>query len=292
VAKVITIAAGLNEVVITPQTTFIVPSAKKFYDLVLHDADPHPTVPYTVSDILAKSSNIGTIFVSQKIGTQKQENYMRAFGLGEQTALAFPGEARGLLKPSLQWHGTENVTVAYGQGVAATAIQLVSAVNAIANGGVYVAPKLVDAVIAPDGSQQPTLPSATRRVVSAQVAEQMNLMMRDVVCSGTAKGFANVAGYTIAGKTGTGYKAQPNGTYLDAQGNHAYYASFVGFLPAEDPQITILVSIDQPPANAQHFGANTAAPVFAQIASSAIVDLGIQPPTANGGCPTRQRVGA
>ncbi|MFM8531243.1 MAG: penicillin-binding transpeptidase domain-containing protein, partial [Ilumatobacteraceae bacterium] len=184
------------------------------------------------------------------------------------------------------WRGTENVTVAYGQGVAATAIQLVSAVNVIANGGLYVAPKLVKSVITPSGERDDTMPSAARRVVSPDVAAQMTFMMRDVVCSGTARGWAGVKGYTVAGKTGTGYKAQPNGTYLDEQGQKSYYASFVGFLPAERPHITVLVSIDEPPANAAHFGANTAAPVFNRIAKAAIADLGIQAPVQGSGCPS------
>ena len=287
VAKVITVAAALNEKKVTPQTSFLVPFRKKYWDVWLHDAEVHPTQSLTVHEILAKSSNIGTIFVSETIGPDKQESYMRAFGLGEPTALDFPGEARGILRPNAKWRGTENVTVAYGQGVAATAIQLVSAVNVIANGGVYVAPKLVASIVSPLGKQGDTMPSASRRVVSASVASQMNFLMRDVVCTGTAKGWAGIKGYTIAGKTGTGYKAQRNGTYFDEQGRRAYYASFVGFLPAEDPKITVLVSIDEPPPGAAHFGANTAAPVFNRIARAAIVNLGIQAPTNASGCPSR-----
>jgi cell division protein FtsI (penicillin-binding protein 3) len=290
VAKVVTVAAALNEKKVTASTTFVVPYRKKYWDEWLHDAEAHPTMPFTVGEILAKSSNIGTIFVSESIGPDKQESYMRAFGLGEPTALDFPGEARGILHPNSKWRGTENVTVAYGQGVAATAIQLVSAVNVIANGGVYVAPKLVKAVVSPEGKRTVTMPSATRRVVSAEVASQMNFLMRDVVCSGTAKGWAGIKGYTIAGKTGTGYKAQRNGTYFDEQGRHAYYASFVGFLPAENPRITVLVSIDEPPPGAQHFGANTAAPVFNKIARAAIVELGIQAPSNTAGCANAKAV--
>ena len=288
VAKVVTVAAALNERTVTPSTSFTVPYRKKYWDEWLHDAEAHPTMPLTVHEILAKSSNIGTIFISESIGPDKQEAYMRAFGLGEPTALDFPGEGRGILRPNSKWRGTENVTVAYGQGVSATAIQLVSAVNVIANGGVYVAPKLVKSVVSPFGKRTDTMPSATRRVVSPEVASQMNVLMRDVVCTGTAKGWASIKGYTIAGKTGTGYKAQKNGTYFDEQGRRAYYASFVGFLPAEDPQITVLVSIDEPPPGAQHFGANTAAPVFNKIARAAIVDLGIQAPSSSGGCPSNK----
>ena len=102
---------------------------------------------------------------------------------------------------------------------------------------------------------------------------------------------ARIKGYTIAGKTGTGYKAQKNGTYLDANGLHSYYSSFVGFLPAEDPRITVLVSIDEPPASAEHFGANTAAPVFNKIAKAAIMALGIQAPLMGGGCPSTSKTG-
>jgi len=288
VAKVITVSAALNEGTVSTDTEFVVPFRKKYWDEWLHDAEAHPTQTMTVHEILAKSSNIGTISISETIGPDRQEAYMRAFGFGEPTALDFPGEARGILRPNSKWRGTENVTVAYGQGVAATAIQLASAVNVIANGGVYVAPKLVSSVVTADGTREETMPSATRRVVAAEVASEMNRLMRDVVCSGTAKGWAGIKGYTIAGKTGTGYKAQKNGTYLDETGRHSYYASFVGFLPAEDPRITVLVSIDEPPADAQHFGANTAAPVFNKIAKAAIVRLGIQAPGGGGGCPGKQ----
>ena len=289
VAKVVTVAAALNEKKVQASTTFMVPDRKMFWDEWLHDAESHPTMPMTVQEILAKSSNIGTIFVSQTLGPDKQEAYMRAFGFGAETALDFPGESRGILHPSSRWRGTENVTVSYGQGVSATAIQLVSAVNVIANDGVYVAPKLVRSMTRPGGKAESTMASASRRVVSSDVARQMNLLMRDVVCVGTAKGWAGIKGYTIAGKTGTGYKAHKNGTYFDDEGRRAYYASFVGFLPAENPRITILVSIDEPPPGAQHFGANTAAPVFNKIARAAIVDLGIQAPTGSGGCPTETK---
>ncbi len=284
VAKVITVAGALNEGVVTEETGYEVPYQKLFYDVPLHDAEPHPTQWMTVARILAKSSNIGTIFVSQEMGIAKQEEYMRLFGLGEVSALDFPGESKGILRPHAEWQGNEKVTVAYGQGVAATAIQLISAVNTIANGGVYVAPKLVEGTIDASGDLNPTAPSATHEVIRPEIATTMNTLMRDVVCDGTASR-AKIPGYTIAGKTGTGLKAQPNGTYRNAEGNLTYYASFVGFLPAENPQVTILVSIDEPDGSAAHYGGNTAAPTFAQIAEAAVHELAIKPPTANGGCP-------
>jgi cell division protein FtsI (penicillin-binding protein 3) len=284
VAKVITVAAALNEKTVTPDTWFDVPWRKKFYDLFLSDAEQHPTQSMSVARILAKSSNIGTIFISQTIGFARQEAYMRAFGFGSVSALDFPGESRGIFRSHTEWQGTEKVTVAYGQGVAATALQLLGAVNTIANDGRYVDPKLVRATIDASGELSETPPSSTHEVITPETAQTMNVLMRDVVCAGTASQ-AKLPGYTIAGKTGTGYKAQANGTYFKEDGTKAYYASFVGFLPAEDPKVTILVSIDEPPADGDHFGGNTAAPTFARIAEAAVHELGIQPPTADGGCP-------
>jgi cell division protein FtsI (penicillin-binding protein 3) len=289
VAKVITISGALNEGAVTPDSVFNVPGTKHFYDPkhALRDADAHGPEDMTVAKILAKSSNIGTILVSQAMGdSAKLQAYQRAFGFGSKTALGFPAESAGLLIPPDKQRGDEKVTPAYGQGVAATAVQLVSAVNVIANGGVYVAPKLVKSVIDAKGEQRASAASATHRVVSGQTAQEMNLLMRDVVCIGTGKQ-SQLPGYTIAGKTGTGYKAQKNGTYFDDNGHRVYYASFVGFLPAENPQITILVSIDEPAAGGAHFGGTVASPVFTQIAQTAVRELDIAPPTASGGCPKR-----
>ncbi|MEZ5256082.1 MAG: penicillin-binding transpeptidase domain-containing protein [Ilumatobacteraceae bacterium] len=196
-----------------------------------------------------------------------------------------PGNRRASWKPHQEWQGTERVTVSYGQGVSSTAIQLIS-------GGEHVGQRRhvcgAEAGALDDrrpGNMQPTAPSATHRVVSEDVAATMNVLMRDVVCAGTASQ-AKIPGYTIAGKTGTGYKAQKNGTYWDENGHRSYYASFVGFFPAENPQVTVLVSIDEPPAGGAHFGGNTAAPAFARIAKAAIHELAIAPPTADGGCPS------
>lgn len=291
VAKAITIAAALNEGTVTPSTYLEVPWQKMFSDTMLHDAEQHPTESWSVSKILVKSSNIGTTEVMLSLGTtlretkEKQYSYMTAFGLGASSPLDFPGESKGLLKDWKKLEGAEQYTVGYGQGVGTTSIQLVTAMNVLANGGMYVAPKLLKATIGPDGAMTPAAPSATHRVVKPEVAVEMNAMMREVVCSGTGK-LAQVDGVTIAGKTGTGLKAQPNGTYLDADGNRTYYASFVGFFPAEDPQVTVLVSIDEPPADdIARFGGTAAAPVFARIVPSIMHELNVTPPTTTGGCP-------
>ncbi|HEX4980223.1 MAG TPA: penicillin-binding protein 2, partial [Ilumatobacteraceae bacterium] len=284
VAKVITVAAALNEGAVTPDTGFNVPWRELWGDDLLADAEPHPDEWLTVAQILIKSSNIGTIHVHQTIRRQKHWEYMRAFGLGEATALGFPGESPGIMKHWKDMWGSERVTAAFGQGVSSTSIQLAAAINVIANDGTYVAPKLVRSTVGPDGTVTDTLPSATREVVAEATAEEMQRLMKRVVCEGTGER-AQVSGFDVAGKTGTGYKAQPDGTYFNAAGERVYYSSFVGFFPAEDPQVTVLISIDEPPAGSNdRFGGTAAAPVFRELAPTIVHELGIRPTTGAVGC--------
>ena len=283
VAKVITIAAAINEGTVKRDSYFQVPGSMKFDGgIILRDAHPHGTEDMSVEKILGASSNLGTYKIMQTIGVAKHEEYMRAFGLGTVTGLGFPDEQKGIVHDSAKYRGTEAVTVAWGQGVSSTALQLVSAVNVIANGGTYVAPKLIKSIIDRGGKMVDTPPSATHPVISKSAADEMTTMMETVVCKGTGKA-ARVPPYSVAGKTGTSYKAQPNGTYFDANHNHVYFASFVGFFPADDPQVTVLVSIDEPPFDGDRFGGVTAAPVFTEIARAAINQLRIAPPVT-GGC--------
>jgi cell division protein FtsI (penicillin-binding protein 3) len=285
VAKVITVAGALDAGAVTPDTGFTVPWRKQYADDLLKDSHEHPDLWLTVSDILTQSSNIGTIMIQQELGRFEHYDYMTAFGLGEKTALDFPGESNGILKDPDELWGSERVTVAYGQGVSSTSLQLVAAVNVIANGGTYVAPKLVRATVGPDGTQTPAPDAVSRRVVSEEAANQTTAMMQRVVCEGTAKR-AQVDGIAVAGKTGTAFKAAPNGTYYNEQGERIYYASFVGFFPADDPQVTVLVSVDEPPAGTgDRFGGTAAAPVFAALVPTLIHELGIQPAPGSTGCP-------
>ncbi len=286
VGKVITVAGALNERTVKPSTQFVIPWQKVYTKAgdMLHDSHVHPDEVMNVEQILVESSNIGTISISETMGFERQYHYMRAFGLGEKTALQFPGENPGILNPWRTWEGTEKFTVAYGQGVASSPVQLISAVNVIANDGVYVAPKLVMGGVDPEGTRMETLPSRTREVVRPRAAHQMQRIMREVVCRGTAK-LAQVPDLSVAGKTGTGFIAQPDGGYVDENGKLAYYASFVGFFPAEDPQVTVLVSIDQPPTDTNdRFGGTAAAPVFRELAPMIVHELGVQPPAGSTGC--------
>ncbi len=287
VGKVITVAGALNERTVTPDTQFTVPWRKQYTKAgdYLSDAAPHEDQVMTVEDILVESSNIGTISISETIGFAKQYDYLRAFGFGEVTALGWPQESAGILHPWETWEGTEKYTVAYGQYIASSPIQLAAAVNVIANDGRYVAPRLVAGTVAPDGAVTETPASESREVVRPEVAETMQQLMKEVVCRGTARQ-AQVPGLSIAGKTGTGYIAQPNGGYVKEDGTKDYYVSFVGFLPAEDPQVTILISIDDVRSDAEdRFGGTVSAPVFRDLAPRMVDELGIQAPVGSTGCP-------
>jgi cell division protein FtsI (penicillin-binding protein 3) len=244
----------------------------------------------TVREILTQSSNLGTVLISQEIPTETLYSYIKAFGFGAKTDLNFPNESAGLLRDVEDWRGTEKLTVAYGYGFASTSLQLVAAVNVIANGGEYVAPKLVKATIDGDGNVKDTAPSETHRVLTPDTSSMMLSIMKDVVCLGTGTR-AQVELMNVAGKTGTGYKVQQNGTYNTNDGGRKYFASFVGFFPADNPEVTILVSIDEPdPSSQDRFGGTAAAPAFARLAQVAIRELQIQPTTNHDGCPANVEV--
>lgn len=295
VAKVITIAAGLNQGAVTSDTSFLVPWRKQYGDDLLEDSHEHPDEEMTVERILIESSNIGTIDVQEALNSdwetarQTHWEYMRNFGLGQKTALDFPGESAGILKHWSDLWGSERVTVAYGQGLASSSIQLAAAVNTIANDGIYVSPRLVLGTVDANGEVLPAAPLETREVLRPEIARELQRLMRAVVCDPHGTGERAQQGlenFSVAGKTGTGLKAQPNGTYLNERGQKVYYASFVGFFPAENPQITVLVSIDEPPAgDINRFGGTAAAPVFAALVPTIAYELGIRPPAETTPCP-------
>jgi cell division protein FtsI (penicillin-binding protein 3) len=266
VNKLITISAALDTGVIKPADAFTIPDSYHVADTTFHDAENHPVEHWTVTDVLANSSNIGTIQIAQRLGKDNLLKYIHAYGLGSLTDIRFPGESQGLL-PSY-WSGTSIADVPIGQGIAVTAVQMLAAYNTIANGGVYVPPKLVDGTIDTQGREH-LLPSGTpHRVVSPTVAKEMTTMLDEVVRVGTGKA-ANLQPYTVAGKTGTALVPSPHGGY---EGGH-YVASFAGFVPAENPQITGMVVVDDTP----DYGAAASAPTFKTIARDALHTFNIQP---------------
>ena len=289
VAKVFSVAAALEEGKVTPETKFLVPGKKVFnkgtqWEQEIKDAYPHGNEQMSVRKILVDSSNLGTIQISETLSTERNRQWLAAFGFGEKTSLQFPGESKGLLKLARNWQGTEKFTFAYGYGYGTTAVQLVSAVNVVANDGVYVGPKLVTEVVKADGSREMTPATPTRRVLSSATAATMRSLMTDVVCYGTAQ-LAKIPGLSVAGKTGTGYIRQDNGTYIKDDGSRAYFASFVGFLPATNPEFTVLVSVDEPdPGSRDRFGGTAAAPVFARIGQVIVNELELRPSPGDTGC--------
>ncbi|MFM7047122.1 MAG: peptidoglycan D,D-transpeptidase FtsI family protein [Actinomycetota bacterium] len=289
VAKVFSVAAAIEEGKVTPETKFLVPGKQVFnagtqWEQEIKDAYPHPTEQMSVRKILVDSSNLGTVQVSQTLSTERNRQWLSAFGFGEKTSLQFPGESKGLLKLARNWQGTEQFTFSYGYGYGTTAVQLVSAVNVVANDGVYVGPKLVTATVDERGLRTPTPDAPTRRVISSATAATMRTLMTDVVCYGTAQ-LAKMQGLSVAGKTGTGYIRQDNGTYLKDDGSRAYFASFVGFLPASNPEFTVLVSIDEPdPSSRDRFGGTAAAPVFSRIGQAIVNELDLRPAPGDTGC--------
>jgi len=274
VNKVVTMAAALEEGVVEPSTRFLVPDGLQVADHRFTDHDPHPVVDWSVNDILAQSSNVGTIMVAQELGAERLDDYLGRFGFGRPTALGFPHEAAGLTLPFEEWSGTSIGSIPIGQGISVTAMQMLSAFNLIANDGVYVPPRLVLARVGDDGERRPVTAPRPHRVVSTGTARQLTTMMMSVVDAGTGAGAA-IPGYRVAGKTGTARKPQDTGGYEDAAGNFHYVATFAGFVPAEDPELSMIVVLDEPTSSI--YGGEVSAPVFSQLGQYALARYGIAP---------------
>lgn len=292
VAKVFSLSSVVDTGEATPDTVIEVPGRIVYdkgtvWEHTINDAEPHNPQPMSLRDIIVHSSNIGTLLLTDRVGSDRFGGYLEAFGFGKKTALDLPDESAGLFKPASEWQGTENQSHSYGYGYSVTALQLAAAVNTVANDGIYVAPKLVRATIGADGKVSDTAASATHRVLQPATAATMTDMMKDVVCDPHGTGNdARVDGITVAGKTGTAYKVQDDKTYVGVNGVRAYRASFVGYFPADAPKVTILVTIDEPdPTSNDRFGGKAAAPLFAKIATAAIHELQITPTPGDTGCP-------
>lgn len=272
VNKVITVAGALQERAVTPTTPFTVPDKLRAVGHTFHDAETHKTERLTVTGILAKSSNVGTIKVSQRMTRGTFYRYLRGFGFGQRSGVGFPGESRGILPPPSTWSASQRYTLAFGQGVSVTALQVASVYATIANGGVRVAPTLVRATIGPDGTPKRAAAPAARRVVSAAVAKQVRDMLEAATTDEGTAPKARIAGYRVAGKTGTAQRPNPRcGCYAGG----GYTASFVGFAPADKPQLLVEVVLQNPRKG--HYGGTVSAPVFHQIMSFALKSLRIPP---------------
>jgi cell division protein FtsI (penicillin-binding protein 3) len=267
--KVITAAAALEEGVVAPGQHLSVPDHLRMYDKVFHDSHEHATQAMTLGDILAYSSNIGTIQVAQQLGKQRLSEYLERFGYGHTTGLGFPGEAAGLVAPADEWWGTSMGTIPIGQGIAVTPLQMAAVYGIVANGGVWVQPRIVRATVGPDGRRTEAPPPETRRVVSATTADLITRMLAYAVEVGTGTE-AEIPGYWVAGKTGTARKP-----LTDARGySDEYVASFIGFAPASRPAVVVAAVLDEP---ATVFGGVAAAPLFREVARFALAKLRAAP---------------
>jgi cell division protein FtsI (penicillin-binding protein 3) len=279
IMKAVTLSAVVEKGIAGPDTVLTVPGHIQAGDVVVHDAVDHPPIQWTVTGIMAHSSNIGTIMLERKLGNATLEKYMRAFGIGSRTGVGLPGESAGILAPAKDWTASQAANVPIGQGVSITTLQMASIYQTIANGGVRIAPRIVSSVTAADGTVTPEKAPAGTRVISTTTAQKMTYMMQAVVSRHGTAPVANIPGYLVAGKTGTAQRANPA---CNCYAGGGYTTTFAGFAPADDPQYVVAVSLDRPTSTAE--GGEVAAPVFADIMKYAltaggVVPSGAQPPT-------------
>lgn len=257
-----------------PDSTREVPDTYRLYDSEFLDHTPHDPEELDISEIVTYSSNIGSIFWAQDLGRVHLNHYLRRFGFGSPTNIQLPGESAGIMLPAKEYSGTSIATIPLGQGISVTPIQLLFAYNTIANKGVYVPPRIILSTSIND-EWVPHFPvSQPERVISEKTANEMNEILAQVVTDGTGQ-TAGSAKYSVAGKTGTARKPQSTGGYVDEDGNFHYIATFAGYFPIDDPEISIIVIIDEPQNSI--YASETAAPAFADLVDHIGGYLGIVP---------------
>src|ERR1051325_897186 len=233
--------------------------------------DHHPYGVLTLSEALAKSSNIAAIKLGLRVGDATMYDFIKRFGFGSKTGIELPGETSGIVRKVERWQPSSIGSIAMGQEVGVTPVQMVAAFGALANDGVRIAPHLIREVRGADGSVVYSAQPEQRRVISAETATSLRGMLEGVTLNGTAKK-AQLDGYSAAGKTGTAQKIDPRTKAYSAT---KFVGSFVGFAPVSNPQVVIIVVIDEP-AGAYH-GGDVAAPVFREVAEQILPSLGVEP---------------
>lgn len=266
--KVFLVAAALEEKVVRPNDVFNCENGSYNYSgKTIHDT--HSFSRLSVSDVLKHSSNIGAAKIGFRLGDERLYRYLRSFGFGERTGIDLPGESPGLLRNSNRWGGFDLATISFGQGVSASAMQLVAATSAVANGGTLMKPYLVERILDDGGREvQKNEPQPVRRVISEDTARKVTRMMETVTTEGGTGTNAAVEGFRVAGKTGTAQKADP---VTHGYSANKRTASFIGFIPADKPRLTILVVVDEPKTSP--YGGVVAAPAFRGIAVKSLAYL-------------------
>ena len=270
--KLMTFAAALEEKAITPTSKIKVPPRLPRPSKVFNDHTPHGHLRLTANGVLAKSSNIGTILIAEKLANPTiLHDYFVKFGIGQNTGLGFPGETNGILRTPSKWSNTTFPTMAFGQGYSTNAVQIASVFATIANNGVRMPISLVDGYVGVDGIYQPTAAKTGIEVVSAQTAKDLREMLASVVGPDGTAPSARISGYRVAGKTGTAQRSDQScgGCYK------GFTASFIGMAPANNPSIVVAVIIDNPRNG--HYGGVLAGPVFKEVTNFALQKLKVMP---------------
>lgn len=274
VFKIVTASAALEEKKVAEQDRFFCENGSyKVASHILHDHRPHGWLSFR--EVIEQSSNIGTTKVAQVLGNDILYRYIKLFGFGARSAIDLPGEIQGMIKAPIAWSKISITAIPIGQEVGVTALQLVSAISVIANGGQLMKPYIVSEIRDKFSETiKKNSPTMIRKVISVDTAHRVKRILNGVIENGTGK-LAQLEGYSAAGKTGTGQKLEANGTYSHAK----FIASFIGFAPVEDPVIAIAVVVDEP--RPYYFGGVVAAPVFKNVANDVLRYLKINPQLAN-----------
>lgn len=272
VAKVVTAAAAIEEGVTTPEEVHQVPGSIDIAGVNVADAWQHGVEPYTTAGIFGKSSNVGTLQIAQRLGEEKFAEYLEKFGLGKTTGIELPNESSGLLPALEQWSGGTFANLPIGQGMSWTTLQMASVYQALANDGELIQPRIIDSITDADGKEVAQDDPGTTQVVSPETAKTVVDMFRSTfqddpayVQNGTAMG-NEIEGYQLSGKTGTAQKVDPD---TGAYSQSAYWITFAGIAPADDPRFVVAIMLDEPETgtNADGSGGQSAAPLFSDIAA-------------------------
>jgi len=263
--KAFTVAGALSQHLVTPSTVFYLPIKIQVADRSISDAETRGAESLTVAQILAQSSNVGAVKIGLELGAERFYNWVRRFGFGDPTGIDFPGEERGIVPTLSEFSGSTIGNLPIGQGLSVTPMQMAAGYAAIANGGILRPPRLTLA----EGDTRTPAPDG-ERVISKQTAAELTQMLEGVLAPGGTASEVSVPGYTLAGKTGTAEVAVDGG-YSKTK----YVASFVGFAPAQNPQLLVAVVVDQPQGS--YYGGEVAAPSFGDIAEFALPYLEIPP---------------
>ena len=264
-------SSALQEKVANPSTEFYCENGRRQVGAkIIKDVHPYGTL--TFADVIRVSSNICASKIGELLGKEKYYSYLKKFGFGDKTGIDIPGESSGRLTSPKSWGKIELATISFGQGVSVTALQLASALSAIANGGYLMKPHIVKKIIGPDGNViRDNVSEVESRVISYDTSVEMTRILERVVEEGTGKKAA-IPGYKVAGKTGTAQMPDPvTGGYSP----NRYVASFIGFAPSDDPKITLVVVVEAP--KVMTHGGSVSAPIFKQIAEKVLFHMGVSP---------------